>query len=611
MNPITDCQFRTPDESAKACVELWKPLRPYFSEGKGRVSLGKTGAHFRVAAAELEGFSRPLFGLAPLVAGGRDFEGRDMFLEGLANGADPDHPDFWGWPDDYDQRLVESAAIGFTLALAPEAFLDPLPAKAKTNLSNWLLACQARKVGNNNWHFFHVLGSLGLSQIGTEHDLGVRENALQMLETWYQDEGWYSDGANRHFDHYIGFAMHFYGLIYSKLAPQDADRCERFRERAALFAEQFCHWTDNEGASLAYGRSMTYRFAQASFWAGLAYAGVEAPSHGVSRQLWASNMRWWAKRDYFDRDGVMPVGYGYPNLIMSESYNSPGSPYWAMKAFLPLALPDDHGFWTQPEQEIERPPVARLSVPGMLIMAENGNSTALSSGSENAHQHRCTPDKYAKFAYSTAYGFSVEGDAYAFGQNPFDNSLAFSDNTRQFFTRSGNEDARISDDCLWAKWSPCPGIEVETWLIPKNPWHIRVHRIRSERAMSTIEGGFAIPRTDDAPDLSEEGEGFARVLKDGHGGAAVDLALEGALGRTGTVRRALPNTSLYFPQTHVPQLHADIEPGETWLAGAFLGSPNGLSEPPAAPTAEELQKLLDGTVRVKGLKFEETAPVRR
>ncbi|MCB1969121.1 MAG: DUF2264 domain-containing protein [Geminicoccaceae bacterium] len=607
MNPIADCQFRTPDESAAACIALWEPLRPYFSEGRGRVSLGRTAAHFRVAAAELEGFSRPLFGLAPLCAGGRDFEGRPYFLEGLANGADPDHPDFWGWPDDYDQRLVESAAIGFTLALAPEAFFEPLPAKARVNLGNWLKFCQGRKVHPNNWHFFHVLGSLGLDRIGVRHDPEVRENALRTLEGFYQEDGWYSDGRNRHFDHYIGFAMHFYGLVYAVLNPQDADRAARFRERAALFAGQFRHWTDDEGASLAYGRSMTYRFAQASFWAGLAYAGIEAPGgHGVSRRLWASNMRWWARRDWFDRDGVMPVGYGYPNLLMSESYNSPGSPYWAMKAFLPLALSGDHAFWSEPEKDFERPPVVRLSVPGMLIMSEKGNSTALSSGSENCHPHRGVPEKYAKFAYSTAYGFSVDPESGGFDVCSFDNMLSFSDNGRQFYPRVGNIDARISDDCLWARWSPCADVEVETWLIPRNPWHLRLHRIVSGRPMKTIEGGFAVPRDDDPPAVAEAGEGLARVLAGGHAAVACDLDVEGASRRTGVLRQPLPNSSLYFPQTHVPQLHIDIEAGETWLAGAFLGSPNGFSDPPAAPAREELSALLAGTIRVKGLKFGET-----
>ena len=143
MNPAPDCQFQTPDETAQACIDYWKPLKPYFTPGRGQVHLARTGAAFPVAAAGLEGFSRPLFGLAPLCAGGRDFDGREMFIEGLTNGSDPEHPDFWGWPGDRDQRLVESAALGFALALAPEAFWDPLSPKAKDTLAAWLKHCQS------------------------------------------------------------------------------------------------------------------------------------------------------------------------------------------------------------------------------------------------------------------------------------------------------------------------------------------------------------------------------------------------------------------------------------------------------------------------------------
>ena len=126
------------------------------------------------------------------------------------------------------------------------------------------------------------------------------------------------------------------------------------------------------------------------------------------------------------------------------------------------------------------------------------------------------------------------------------------------------------------------------------------------RPMKTIEGGFAVPRDDDPPAVAEAGEGLARVLAGGHAAVACDLDVEGASRRTGVLRQPLPNSSLYFPQTHVPQLHIDIEPGETCLAGAFLGSPNGFSDPPAAPAREELSALLAGTIRVKGLKFGET-----
>ena len=139
---------------------------------------------------------------------------------------------------------------------------------------------------------------------------------------------------------------------------------------------------------------------------------------------------------------------------------------------------------------------------------------------------------------------------------------------------------------------------------------MRIHKIISDRFFETVEGGFAIPRDDAAPEISEDGPGFAKVVKNGHAGSAIDLDFEDAFTRNGCVRQALPNTSLYFPQTHVPQLCGQVLPGETWFAGAFLGSPNGPVAPPSPPTPEDLQDLLSGTAPVKGLKFTEATFTR-
>ena len=96
MNPIEGNPMRSRADFARSVVDLWRPLKPYFSKGCGRVSLGLPAAHFTRTAAELEGFSRPLFGLAPLAAGGLPFDDWAMFREGYANGTDPAHPDYWG-----------------------------------------------------------------------------------------------------------------------------------------------------------------------------------------------------------------------------------------------------------------------------------------------------------------------------------------------------------------------------------------------------------------------------------------------------------------------------------------------------------------------------------
>ena len=128
----------------------------------------------------------------------------------------------------------------------------------------------------------------------------------------------------------------------------------------------------------------------------------------------------------FDNAGIMSIGYAYPNLQMSESYNAPGSPYWALKAFLFLALPEEHPFW-----KAEIAPLPKLDQKkylkhaNMLIQRGDGNVVALIPGRTFADGHSHTVEKYAKFAYSSKFGFSIARSSVTLAENAPDSMLAF------------------------------------------------------------------------------------------------------------------------------------------------------------------------------------------
>lgn len=592
-NPLSGNPLRTRADVEKGLRDLFVPLLPFFSEGGARVRLDGAAAHFDRAAADLEGFARPLWGLTPLAAGGAEFDHWELYRQGLANGTDPDHPEYWGEVNTTDQRMVELAAIGFTLRMVPELVWDPLPQKAKDNLAAYLKHARQFNYADNNWKFFRVLVDLGLEQCGVDFDRSLTETYLDELDGFYIDDGWYRDGNVRRIDHYIPFAMHFYGLIYSRLAKGDDRRVAEYRERARLFARDIQHWFDEDGGALAFGRSLTYRFACGGIWGALAFAGVEALPWGVIKGHFLRHLRWWSKLPIANRDGVLSVGYGYPNLFMSESYNSAGSPYWALKAFLPLALPADHPFWMAEEVEAgfgDQP--VPLRHPGMVSFHTQGNVVVLSSGQQN-WQMRAGAEKYAKLVYSSRYGFSVEADERAYNQAAFDGALGLSDDGRHFRTRETNEKAQIAGDRLHAVWKPWDDVTVETWLVPANRWHIRVHRITTPRALHATEGGFAIARADLNADTvtEEEGRGAARSQTD------LSAILDLAGSREGRALRALPNTNLVVSRTLVPQLRGDIPPGTTVLMTAAMALPAGeaaeraYANPPAAPDLADLEAL--------------------
>src|SRR5699024_8357659 len=136
QNPVQRIQnnpIKTKQDLQVLAKHMVAPLDHYFSKGKAYLSLGNTDAHYSRQVAGYEAFSRPLWGIGPLLAGGGETVIWNDYIEGLKNGTNPDHPEFWGYPRDFDQRTVETAAIGLTLALCSTEMKSSLTADEMEN----------------------------------------------------------------------------------------------------------------------------------------------------------------------------------------------------------------------------------------------------------------------------------------------------------------------------------------------------------------------------------------------------------------------------------------------------------------------------------------------
>ncbi|PNV61557.1 hypothetical protein C0033_13315 [Clostridium sp. chh4-2] len=556
-----------------------------LSPQKAWLNAGESAAKYPHKTAWTEGFLRPLFGLVPLSAGGFKTGLWDEYLEGIKNGTDPNSPEYWGDLDGKEQKVVEMTTLGLALAMVPELVWEPLTEQEKKNLETWLLKINEVPLATNNWLFFYVIVNMGLKKAGAEYSRETMETALDEIEKSYLSDGWYSDGPTLQRDYYIAFAMHFYGLIYAKLmGEEDPVRAKRYKCRAAEFAGDFICWFAKEGDALPYGRSLTYRFAMSAFWSALAYAEVEAYSWGVVKGIVLRNIRWWMKQPIFDRDGLLTIGYRYPNLKMAEFYNAPGSPAWAMKSFLVLALPEDHPFWTAEEEELPELPLLSVQKhPFMIFMRGEGGShiQALTSGQYARFEPSFMAAKYEKFAYSNVFGFSVPGAEYGLDQGAFDSVLALCESGDNLYrTRRSCREVKVSENGIYSVWEPWADVAIHTWLVPCGSWHVRVHRIESKRELTGGEGAYAVNC-----DFYEKQENGSEMRADERmskaffpWGCTGIVNLEGP--REGILVAAHPNTNIMYSRTVIPTLEGKIPVGETWLACAVLG----------AGTAQEAEK---------------------
>jgi hypothetical protein len=474
--------------------------------------------------------------------------------ETIGKAVDPEHEWYIGPPGDRNQRLVESAAVGHALMLAPQQLWAPLQERDRVNLGNWLAGAAAAEPVDNNWHFFPVLAGRGLDAVGFPRRDRDEEH-LARLDTFYVDHGWYQDGETDRYDYYNPFGFHFYNALLGR------------GQHAAEFARGFRYWFAADGSAVPFGRSLSYRLAQGSFWGALAYAGLEALPWAEIRGLAQRHLRWWWRQPILDGDGLLSVGYRYPNGGVVEQYMGGGSPYWGTKFFLPLALGDDHPFWTA---EPEGAGDGTAIMPRGLAQRHGGH-VVLYNVQAWAEWARGGEAKYAKFAYSTRAGFSVAVGDRSLEHGAFDSVLALSDDGgTRWRAREEVEEWRLEHDVLRSCWRPWPDVEVVTWLIPRGEWHLRIHRIRSGRKLRSAEGAFCQPWLTPGPDLRE---GNARTGRASFANCAI-LDIDGD--RKGRLVRPIAGTNVLHGRTVLPTLLGVHGPGEHVLTCAvYLGNDPG------------------------------------
>jgi hypothetical protein len=373
----------------------------------------------RPFARWFEGLVRPMSLGAPMLAGaggpvrieradGKSIDLAAWYRAQIIDGMSDDPARRWPVATrPMDQTIVETSLLAVCLNVARTQLWDPLPETTKNELAGWMNAVSHQlTVDINNWNMFPIITQLGLRRLGMPHDTAIVDALLVSVEKFHHADGWYADGYYRQFDYYVPEAI--YLLIIAAAWTGEGEFRERVYRRAATFARDYALFFDADGRNIGYGRSRSYKFSASYFFAMCAWAGVPGVDPGLCRSIITRNIGWYLRQPLFAVDGRLLGGFGYSNERVDEVYIGPNSCAWAFQAFLPMALPATHPFWTDPEPE--RPSSAQRYMPApkfVVTVDDTGrNATMYNGGSHHPFDFGGHPAKYGKFAYSSHFGIT-------------------------------------------------------------------------------------------------------------------------------------------------------------------------------------------------------------
>jgi len=571
---------------------LIQPAADFASTQQSGLKLGDTSALCPEPVAQMEGLSRLFWGIFPSLAGSSSTQlDLSTLISSIKQGTDPSHPNYWGDIGFIDQRAVEAAVFGFGFCLIPEKISSLFDDSTLDNLINWLNQTIDCEVADSNWRFFPILIQIGLMRLGKDYDRSCIEKHFNEIEKMYLGNGWYCDGPGRPKDYYISMGFHFYSLLYVKfMSDIDPERCEKLLQRAEKFSHDYICYFSPQGNNIPFGRSLTYRFAHVAYWSAMIYVGSQAHSLGVMKGIVLRNLRWWLQQDCLDNQGLMTIGYAYSNIIMAEDYNGPGSPYWALKTFLFLALPDKHAFWHEDELPLPQiQPVKVIPEAESIVFQQpdSNHSWLLTSGQLELNNYVNTDAKYTKFAYSNKFGFCLDRGRFGLRHTPVDSMLYLAEKDDYYRGRRECTQVNITSEYIYSQWSPWHDVHIETWLMGEPDYQIRVHKVTSDRELDAVEGGWAIPASE-AQSVNTT-DTLAHCHYQGR-----DLFIKSLHGATYNAffQQTPPNSHILFSeQASIPVLRSKIDKGTSWLV-SMVGSDCQLDALPEIQFDQETQTLI-------------------
>ena len=217
--------------------QLLASVRPFASPNHGRITLPGAEGGYGHAVDGLEGFCRT-FLLAGFRIAGERGEGMDELAEfyarGITAGVDPDSPEEERWvrTTEHGQAKVEAASTALILDMTRPWIWDRLSDRTQQQVVEYL----SPVVGDpdypkTNWLWFRVVVETFLRSVGGPWSAEDIEHDLALHASFRRADGWLSDGEERAFDHYTGWALHLYPLLWTHFFDVPDSLCSQETRR--------------------------------------------------------------------------------------------------------------------------------------------------------------------------------------------------------------------------------------------------------------------------------------------------------------------------------------------------------------------------------------------
>lgn len=331
--------------------------------------------------AYMETFGRLMAGLAPWLSLPDDDtdEGklrqqlRQWALKAYANAVDPASPDYLGWTSG-GQTLVDAAYIAESFHRGWDALWVPLDSLTKARYIKEMQGLRRYDPCYTNWLLFCSMEECFLMKAGAQYDNYRIHSAMNKVEEWYIGDGWYSDGPSFAFDYYNSYVIQpmyieCLEMIQEKKGDDkwtvrslDADyrnqgarvRYAKALKRMQKYSVILERFVSPEGTYPVFGRSIPYRMAVFQPLAMLAWQKKlpqELSNGQVRAALTAVMKNMFRDESNFNAGGFLTIGFVGSHPDVADIYTNNGSLYMTTLSFLPLGLPADDPFWTDPAEK--------------------------------------------------------------------------------------------------------------------------------------------------------------------------------------------------------------------------------------------------------------------